>query len=463
MAELADALDLGSSTLGCGSSTLPARTKLVLCMYEIIIILLTIISIGVILTFYIVYKTQKSQDLKSQIAQVESNLKDETHRVTEDLNLNFNTMLNNNDRLLSMLNTQLKEKMENLDALISRLLNDISLKQEKLIASNEDKLDKFTQGLISQSQTIEKSLGNIRDKVDERLDKIRLDNENKLEQIRKTVDDKLQESLDRKLSESFKQVSESLDIVSKGLGEMRTLANGVGDLKKVLTNVKNRGIFGELQLEKILDDILNPSLYSRNVKTKPSSNEVVEFAIKLPGNREGEIVWLPVDSKFPIENYQRLIEYYESGNVSQIASTQKALEQNIKQSAKDIKSKYIEVPYTTDFGIMFLPYEGLYSEVLRIDGLFESIMKDYKIVITGPTTLAAFLNSLQMGFRTLAIEKNASKVMEILSQVKKEFENFGSILEKAQKNIKDADKELDVLAGVRSRKIQLALKDIESS
>jgi DNA recombination protein RmuC len=280
--------------------------------------------------------------------------------------------------------------------------------------------------------------------------------------MRQTVDEKLHESLEKKLGESFKQVSERLEMVHKGLGEMQALANGVGDLKKVLTNVKNRGILGELQLEKILDDILSPIFYEKNVKTKPNSAEVVEFAIKLPSNRDNEIMWLPIDSKFPIENYQRLLEYYETGQTNQIVSTQKALEQNIKQFAKDIKTKYIEVPYTTDFGIMFLPYEGLYSEVLRIDGLFESIMRDYRVVITGPTTLAAFLNSLQMGFRTLTIEKNAHKIMETLTQVKKEFEKFGDVLEKAQSKIKAADKDLEDLVGVRTRKIQLALKDVQA-
>lgn len=404
----------------------------------------------------------KIEQLNNSLNQNEANINNEIFKTKNDINSNFRMMIDGNDKLLNALNRELKDKMENIENIVSKTLTDISSKQEKLIISNEEKLEKFTQELKSQSQILDKNLGSIRLMTEEKLEKIRLDNENKLEQMRQTVDEKLHESLEKKLGESFKQVSDRLEMVYKGLGEMQTLANGVGDLKKVLTNVKNRGILGELQLEKILDDILSSNLYEKNIKTRPSSNEPVEFAIKLPGNRDNEVVWLPIDSKFPIENYQRLLEYYETGQVSQIANTQKALEQNIRQSAKDIKTKYIEVPYTTDFGIMFLPYEGLYSEVLRIDGLFESIMKEYKIVITGPTTLAAFLNSLQMGFRTLTIEKNAHKIMETLMQVKKEFEKFGDVLEKAQGKIKAADKDLEDLVGVRTRKIQLALKDVQT-
>jgi len=436
-------------------------------MIDFFILAISAIAAGV--AFFVLFKLSKLDSLflkldqlNNSLNQIETSLKDELSRTKNDINSNFNMMLNNNDKLLGALSREIREKMENIESIVSKSLVDISLKHEKLITSNEDKLEKFTQELKLQTQTIDKNLDNIRHIVEEKLEKIRLDNESKLEQMRQTVDEKLHESLEKKLGESFKQVSERLEMVHKGLGEMQALANGVGDLKKVLTNVKNRGILGELQLEKILDDILSPIFYEKNVKTKPNSAEVVEFAIKLPSNRDNEIMWLPIDSKFPIENYQRLLEYYETGQTNQIVSTQKALEQNIKQFAKDIKTKYIEVPYTTDFGIMFLPYEGLYSEVLRIDGLFESIMRDYRVVITGPTTLAAFLNSLQMGFRTLTIEKNAHKIMEMLTQVKKEFEKFGDVLEKAQSKIKAADKDLEDLVGVRTRKIQLALKDVQA-
>ncbi|WP_291493962.1 DNA recombination protein RmuC [Desulfurella sp.] len=431
--------------------------------------ILTILIVLIIVAFFILFKIsrlhgyiEKIDQLINIQNQIENNLKGELSNTKNDINSNFRLMLDGNDRLLGALDRNLKEKMEAIEALLSKSLSDVSIKQEKLIQSNEDKLDKFALKLESQTQTLEKHLDSIRQTTEEKLEKIRVDNEAKLEQMRQTVDEKLHESLEKKLGESFKQVSDRLEMVYKGLGEMQTLANGVGDLKRVLTNVKNRGILGELQLEKILDDILSPAFYEKNVKVKPNSNEVVEFAIKLPGNHKNETVYLPLDSKFPIENYQRLLDYYETGQLDQISNAQKALEQNIRQSAKDIKTKYIEVPYTTDFGIMFLPYEGLYSEVLRIDGLFESIMKEYKVVITGPTTLAAFLNSLQMGFRTLTIEKNAHKIMETLLQVKKEFEKFGDVLEKAQSKIKAADKELEDLVGVRTRKIQLALKDVQT-
>lgn len=436
-------------------------------MIDFVILVVSAIAAGA--AFFILFKISnlnaiflKLDQLNNTLNQIEANLQDELSRTKSEINSNYNMMLNNNDKLLGALSREIKEKMENIESIVSKSLFDISSKHERLIGSNEDKLEKFTQELKLQTQTIDRNLDNIRRIVEEKLEKIRLDNESKLEQMRQTVDEKLNESLEKKLGESFKQVSERLEMVHKGLGEMQALANGVGDLKKVLTNVKNRGIFGELQLEKILDDILSPIFYEKNVKTKPNSTEVVEFAIKLPGNNDNEIIWLPIDSKFPIENYQRLLEYYETGQANQIASAQKSLEQNIKQFAKDIKTKYVEVPYTTDFGIMFLPYEGLYSEVLRIDGLFESIMRDYKVVITGPTTLAAFLNSLQMGFRTLTIEKNAHKIMETLTQVKKEFEKFGEVLEKAQSKIKAADKDLEDLVGVRTRKIQLALKEVQT-
>ncbi len=433
------------------------------------IIVLVILCIVCILTIIVLLKLSRYDKLDAKIEQLSnalnlnnSNLKDEIFKTKNDINSNFNMMLNNNDKLLSALNRELKEKMEIIESIISKSLDDIVLKQEKLTTLNDEKLKKISQELKSQNQALDKNLDNIRSTVEEKLEKIRLDNENKLEQMRQTVDEKLHESLEKKLGESFRQVSERLEMVHKGLGQMQALANGVGDLKRVLTNVKNRGILGELQLEKILDDILSPNLYAKNVKVKPTSNELVEFAIKLPGNSENEIVWLPIDSKFPLENYQRLLEYYETDQLSLIATTQKSLEQDIKQSAKYIKDKYVEVPYTTDFGIMFLPYEGLYSEVLRINGLFESIMKNYRVVITGPTTLAAFLNSLQMGFRTLTIEKNAYKIMETLTQVKKEFEKFGEVLEKAQSKIKAADRELEDLVGVRTRKIQIALKDVQT-
>ena len=335
MAELADALDLGSSAQKVWEFESPRSHHLIEDMIDFVI--LTVSVIATFVAFYVLFKLSKLDSLflkldqlNNSLNQIETSLKDELSRTKNDINSNFNMMLNNNDKLLGALSREIREKMENIESIVSKSLVDISLKHEKLITSNEDKLEKFTQELQLQTQVIDKSLDNIRHVVEEKLEKIRIDNESKLEQMRQTVDEKLHESLEKKLGESFKQVSERLEMVHKGLGEMQALANGVGDLKKVLTNVKNRGILGELQLEKILDDILSPIFYEKNVKTKPNSTEVVEFAIKLPGNRDNEIMWLPIDSKFPIENYQRLLEYYETGQINQIASTQKALEQSIK-------------------------------------------------------------------------------------------------------------------------------------
>jgi DNA recombination protein RmuC len=242
---------------------------------------------------------------------------------------------------------------------------------------------------------------------------------------------------------------------------MQNLANGVGDLRKALTNIKTRGIIGEVQLRQILQQLLFRGQYEENVKVKPNSNEMVEFAIKLPGEDDKHPLWLPIDSKFPVEDYYLLLDAMEKGDIRSVQTASKQLENRVKQSAKDIATKYIEVPYTTDFAILFLPFEGLYSEVLRINGLFESIQRDYKVVITGPTNMAAFLNSLQMGFKTLNVEKTAHKVMTLLGIVKSEFSKFGDVLEKAQKKIKEAGDNIDALVGTRTKKIQKALEDVQ--
>jgi DNA recombination protein RmuC len=262
------------------------------------------------------------------------------------------------------------------------------------------------------------------------------------------------------LGQSFKIVSDRLEQVHKGLGEMQTLATGVGDLKKVLTNVKTRGVIGEYQLENILEQMMTPEQYAKNVKTKAGSNAMVEFAIKLPGKKEDQqIVWLPLDAKFPTEDYQVLLSAYDNSDAERIETTRKQLASRIRLFAKEIQTKYIDPPHTTDFGIMFLPFEGLYAEVLRL-GLFEAIQREYKIVISGPTTLAAFLNSLQMGFRTLAIEKRSSEVWEILGAVKTEFGKFGTILEKTQKKLRETSNVIEQ-AGVRTRAIERKLRDVQ--
>jgi DNA recombination protein RmuC len=279
--------------------------------------------------------------------------------------------------------------------------------------------------------------------------------------MRETVDEKLQKTLETRLGESFKLVSERLEAVHKGLGDMQQLATGVGDLKRVLTNVKTRGVLGEYQLENILEQLLTPDQYEKNVKTKPGSNGLVEFAIKLPGRENKEqTVWLPIDSKFPKEDFELLIDAYDNGSAEQIDECRKTFIRGIRKSAGDICGKYIDPPNTTDFAILFLPFESLYAEVLRTPGLFETIQKECKIIITGPTTLSAILSSLQMGFRTLAIEKRSSEVWHLLSAVKTDFGTFGDILSKTHKKLQEASNVIEQ-AGVRSRAIERKLKDVQ--
>ncbi|MFY7879961.1 MAG: DNA recombination protein RmuC [Lacibacter sp.] len=286
-------------------------------------------------------------------------------------------------------------------------------------------------------------------------------NERKLEEMRKTVDEKLNETLEKRLGESFKQVSDRLEAVHKGLGEMQTLAVSVGDLKKVMSNVKSRGVLGEYQLQNIIEDLLTNEQYEKNVKTKVGSGAVVEFAIKMPhgGNLE-KTLWLPIDSKFPKEDYEALVDAYEKGDADKIDLYRKAFINGIKKNAKDIKEKYIDPPNTTEYGIMFLPYESLFGEVLRVPGLFEQLQKEYKITITGPTTLSALLNSLQMGFRTLAIEKRSSEVWDLLGAVKTEFGQFGDILAKTKKKLIEATNVIDT-SEVRTRAIERKLRHVQ--
>jgi DNA recombination protein RmuC len=290
------------------------------------------------------------------------------------------------------------------------------------------------------------------------------DNTEKLEQMRVVVDEKLQSTLEKRLGDSFQQVSERLEQVYAGLGEMRTLAAGVGDLKKVLTNVKTRGTWGEIRLSQILDQILAPEQYAANVVTKTGGNERVEFAIRLPGpdaDRQ-EIVWLPIDAKFPQEDYQRLLDAQEAADKELADRSLRSLEIRVKAEAKAIREKYIDPPHTTDFAILFLPVEGLYAEVLRIPALCDFLQREYRVVVTGPTTLAALLNSLQMGFRTLAIERRSSEVWELLGTVKTEFGKFGDTLAKTKKKLQEATHTIDQ-AEVRTRAIERTLRRVEEA
>ena len=306
----------------------------------------------------------------------------------------------------------------------------------------------------------EQKLENIRLSMEKKIGELTNDNNRQLEEMRKTVDEKLQKTLDDRITQSFKLVNDRLEQVYKGLGEMQNLAAGVGDLKKVLSNVKTRGILGEVQLGAILEQILSPEQYAENVITRSTGADRVEFAVKLPGDEE-RTVWLPIDAKFPADSYSRLVEAYEAGDAAAIEEAAKNLERVIKSEAKDIHTKYIEPPYTTDFGILFLPFEGLYAEVVR-RGLLEVLQREYKVNIAGPTTMAALLNSLQMGFKTLAIQKHSSEVWEVLGAVKTEFANFSKVLGNARNRLRMADEELEKLIGTRTRAIERKLRGVES-
>lgn len=305
----------------------------------------------------------------------------------------------------------------------------------------------------------ERRLEAIRITMENRLSSIQNENSIQLDKMRETVDEKLQKTLESRISESFKMVSERLEQVYKGLGEMQTLASGVGDLKKVLSNVKSRGVLGEIQLGAILEEILTKEQYEANVVTKKGSQSFVEYAIKLPG--DSSPVYLPIDAKFPADAYSKLLESYDSGDLTEIESSKSILIKRLKSFAKDIHDKYIDPPNTTEFAIMFLPFEGLYAEAVRL-GMVEELQRLYKINIAGPTTTAALLNSLQMGFKTLAIQKRSSEVWDVLGAVKTEFDKFETVLESAQSRIEQANSELDKLIGVRTRQIKRKLKDVEA-
>ena len=337
-------------------------------------------------------------------------------------------------------------------------LQRILLNQQSFAQSQNDRAVQLEQRLHSFSADNVQSLENIRRSVDEKLESIRRENLRQLDEMRQTVDEKLQKTLEEKMNKSFSLVNERLEQVYKGLGEMQTLAVGVGDLKKVLSNVKTRGTLGEIQLGAILGEVLAPEQYECNFDAGKQNNERVEFAIKLP-NDGGEAVYLPVDSKFPADIYSKLCDAYDSGE--DVAAAQKNLREVLLKCAKDIKEKYINPPRTTDFAIMFLPTEGLYAEAVRL-GLIEELQTRFRVNLSGPSTMAALLNSLQMGFRTLAIQKRSSEVWDLLSQIKREFGKFDDVLRATQKSLEKAHNDLETLVGVRTRQICRTLKKVET-
>jgi DNA recombination protein RmuC len=340
------------------------------------------------------------------------------------------------------------------DTLGARLLENATLQQ--------DQLEKFSNAMNVLTTANEQRMDKVRETVEQRLIALQSDNTAKLDLMRQTVDEKLNATLQQRLGESFKLVSERLELVHRGLGEMQTLASGVGDLKKVLTNIKTRGNWGEVQLGNLLEQLLTPDQYEVNVAVNPNSGERVEFAVKLPGrDPSGRCVWLPIDAKFPQEDYQRLVDASERGDGDGVAKSAEALADRICLEAKKMREKYIVPPHTTDFAILFLATEGLYSEVLRRPGLCDGLLRDHRVILSGPTTLAATLSSLQMGFRTLAIEKRSSEVWQVLGAVRTEFAKFGEALEKVQKKLQEATNAVDT-AAKRSRVLQKTLKGVES-
>lgn len=385
--------------------------------------------------------------------------KTETRALEEVLHSQFQKeFMMNREELAKNLQENRKELTQSIDQLNETLNRKAKEDREELRITLKDFQDSFSKNVETFNNLQKEKFDQMKSKQDEMIKTTEL----RLERMRETVDEKLHKTLEERLGKSFEMVTKQLLVVQKGLGEMQNIASGVGDLKKVLSNVKTRGVLGEIQLGNILEEIMTPDQYATNVKTKQDSDALVEFAIKLPGRgTNDQAVFLPIDAKFPQEDYVRLQNAYEAGDVVAVELSKKALLQAVKKFAKDIATKYIDPPHTTDFGIMFLPVEGLFAEVVRQPDMIAMLQREYKIVVTGPTTLAAMLNSLQMGFKTLAIQKRSSEVWNVLAAVKKEFNSFGGVLEKAQKKINEANKEIENLVGTRTRMMQSKLKNVE--
>ena len=356
------------------------------------------------------------------------------------------------EKQFQQLQNQMQESQKGDAALLAR--------QDLLIQSVESSLEKLQARQTDNAMQTEQKLDQMRRSLSESLERMQTGNQAQLDSIRKTVDEKLQETLDRKLNDSFQLVSQRLEQVYKGLGEMQTLAAGVGDLKKVLSNVKTRGVLGEIQLGAILEQLLTPDQYAVNVATKQGSQANVEYAIRLPGTNESP-VWLPVDAKFPLDAYEQLLAAYDTADAAQVEVAVKTLKTRVKSFAKDVQTKYIDPPNTTDFAILFIPVEGLYAELVRA-GMVEILQREYKVTLAGPTTMSALRNSLPMGFRTLDIQKRSSEVWKVLGAVKSEFDKFATVLEAAQNRLNQANSELDKLVGTRTRQIQRTLKNVET-
>lgn len=365
------------------------------------------------------------------------------------------------DNVRNAVDARLQSFTEETGKQLRELSDILPRRMTETAALQQNQMEGFSRQIGGLTQSNDQKLEKMRITIEQKMKELQNDNAQKLDQMRVVVDEKLHATLEQRLGESFKLVSDRLEMVHKGLGEMQTLAAGVGDLKKVLTNVKSRGIWGEVQLGNILEDILTPDQYDTNVAVKKGS-ERVEYAIKLPGpDLEKDCIWLPVDAKFPVEDYQRILDASELGDAAQVEQAGKQLELRVRTQAREILTKYVEPPATTDFAIMFLPTEGLYAEVLRRPGLFESLRREFRVIATGPTTLAALVNSLSIGFRTLAIQKRSSEVWGVLGAVKTEFSKFGSVLEKTQKKLQEASNTIEDAAR-RSRAMERKLRNVEA-
>ena len=417
-----------------------------------VLILLAIVNVGLAL------RNRKSGDSGPKLKEVETSI------------LRFETVLEKNERTLKdEFERNRRETQETAKVNREELSRSLRSFEEKFAQNIKElnelirqKFGDFNKQQIDNNKQANDHMKVIQETIEKQLLSIQEDNSKQLNEMRKTVDEKLQTTLEKRLGESFKQVSERLELVHKGLGEMQNIASGVGDLKKVLSNVKTRGVLGEYQLGNILEQILTPDQYGKNVATKKGSQANVEYAIKLPGKSTDEEVWMPVDSKFPIESYEVLLAAWDKGVPQEIELAQKVWIRAVEGFAKEISEKYIDPPYTTDFGIMFLPVESLFAEILRHPGLFETLQRKYKITITGPTTLSALLNSLQMGFRTLAVQKRSSEVWKVLGAVKNEFSKFSEHLSKVQKQLNTASGSLESLRNTRTNQIERRLRTVET-
>ena len=422
----------------------------------ILLTLLNIIIIFLLLKRKTDHSAARFDAIGNALERLEKNIKDEFRYLQENTS---KAARENREELSKSLGDFRTENSHILKNITGQNLQSLEAIHKTLDESFKEFQKIFAENIRSFNEVQREKFGELDKKQSELLQST----EKRLDEMRATVDEKLQKTLHERIGQSFELVSKQLEHVQKGLGEMQNLAQDVGGLKKVLGNVKMRGSIGEVQLEMLLEQILAPEQYEANVKTKKGSDKLVEFAIKLPGREDhSESVYLPVDAKFPKDAYEQLVEAYESGQPEQIDAASRNIEATIKNMAKDIHDKYLDPPYTTDFGIMFLPFEAIYGEVVRRASLLEQLQRDYKVIVTGPTTLAAILNSLQMGFRTLAIQKRSSEVWKVLGAVKTEFEKFGGMLEKAQKNIQTANNQIEEVMGKRTRAIQRRLRDIEA-